>query len=454
LAPGEEDAWVRDTIQREHDDLAVFITKQTGELVKPDPVSSGLVHETIAAIESKCKHVVSKRTQPPFWLSPDTDWQANDMLVYNNGFLNVRRWLEGKECFVPKTPKLFYEHQATFDYVVNPDSPATWLTFLESLDQPADWNLQLQQMLGYLLWPAYDLQKFFHFFGPTRAGKGIIAKVAADIGGGFCAVTLDDFCSSFGLENAIGKRLIQVSETEKGPTKFPASAVVGAIKSITGGGDVLVNRKHIKNISMHLPGKIIMSGNGPFSLPDSSGALSVRCIPFLLTKSFLGREKTTLPELLEPEYPGILAWSLQGLRSLYETGQFILCESTKSELEQMRGTESRVRTFVEDCCTLDTSKAVHFTALFTILKFWADKEDDGKEVCGWTEEKFSNELRTAFPTIRRKRLSSNAVRTYKDTISKKEYAVIGTDYDSDANRPWISTGIAPKPNWCRVSPVC
>ena len=168
------------------------------------------------------------------------------MLVFTNGFFNVRHWLEGKEFFIPKTPKLFYQYQAMFDYVAQPAHPATWHAFLKSLDQAKDWYLQLQQMMGYLLWPGYDLQKFFHLFGPTRAGKGIIAQVAADLGGGACSMTLDGFCDSFGLEKAIGQRLILVGETEKGPMKYPVSAVVGAIKSITGGGEVEVNRKHIK----------------------------------------------------------------------------------------------------------------------------------------------------------------------------------------------------------------
>ena len=39
-------------------------------------------------------------------------------------------------------------------------------------------------MMGYLLWPGYDLQKFFPVFGPPCAGKGIIIQVAADMGGG------------------------------------------------------------------------------------------------------------------------------------------------------------------------------------------------------------------------------------------------------------------------------
>ena len=165
--------------------------------------------------------------------------------------------------------------------------------------------------------------------------------MAADMGGGACSITLDGFCVSFGLEKAIGQRLILVGETEKGPTKYPVSAVVGAIKAITGGGEVEVNRKHIKNVSLRLPGKIVMQGNSPFTLADNSGALMARCIPFRLTKSFLGREDTALADKLKLEYPGIFAWCLEGLRSLYAAGRFTLCESTQSELEQTRRNVSR-----------------------------------------------------------------------------------------------------------------
>ena len=66
LGPGEEDAWVRETIQREHDALAVYLTKQTGEVVKPDPVCGGQVRETMAAIQSLCKHRISKKIQTAF----------------------------------------------------------------------------------------------------------------------------------------------------------------------------------------------------------------------------------------------------------------------------------------------------------------------------------------------------------------------------------------------------
>jgi putative DNA primase/helicase len=166
-----------------------------------------------------------------------------------------------------------------------------------------------------------------------------------------------------------------------------------------------------------------------------------------LTKSFLGHENTALLSQLREEYPGILAWCLEGLRNLCAAGQFTLCETTKSELEQMREVASPLQTFVEDCCTVDTTKAVHSTALFRIWGLWSAQEKEGA-ILDLTEEQFSPELRTVFPAIEKMRLSSKKDATYKD------FTIVHTDHDSDADRPYIFTGIAPKPNWCRVAYQC
>jgi hypothetical protein len=444
LANGEEDAWIRDTIQKENDNLAKYLSRLNSEEVKPEPVTVHQVHETRAAIESLCRHRISKKTQPPFWLSKH-DWDTKDVLVFANGFFNLKQWLDGKEFFIPRTAKLYYEYQAKFDYLEQAKCPV-WLEFLTSLGQAEDWYKQLQQASGYLLWSGFDLQKFLHIFGPPRAGKNVITGVMGDMGGGFCSMMLDDFCEPFGLEKAIGQRIIFVPETEKGPNKHPVSAVVSVIKTITGGGEVPVNRKNIKNISMRLPGKIVMQGNAPLtSLSDNSGALLARYIPIKLTKSFVGREDTKLADKLKLEYSGIFLWCLGGLRSVVDAGKFTLCESTKRELEHMRDSSAPIQAFIEDCCIVDPAKGVNIHALHRIYELWWQEEHS---VDAWKEEQFGIELRMALPAIDRQRLSSKKDMRYKDVM------IIATDYDAKSERPWVYLGICPKPERCSITVEC
>ena len=185
-----------------------------------------------------------------------------------------------------------------------------------------------------------------------------------------------------------------------------------------------------------------MQGNSPFALADNSGALMARCIPFRLTKSFVGQEDSTLAEKLKPEYPGIFAWCLEGLRGLHAAGHFTLCESTQSELEQTRDLATPLQTFIEDCCVVDTAHAVHCKSLYRIFELWLAEED---APLTWNDKQFGTELRTAIPAIDRKRLSSG-----NDTQCNGA-SLVKTDFDSDSSRPWIYVGIAPKPERCKAT---
>ncbi|MGO9111901.1 MAG: DUF5906 domain-containing protein [Thermoguttaceae bacterium] len=450
---GEDNAWVRDTIQNEHFELAQFLSKMEGELVKPKPVTTFAVNETFNTVESLCKHEVAKDTQAPFWLKPYKDWNADDVLVFKNGFLNIKHWLGGKPHFLPVTPDLYYAYQADFDFPLEkPGQPVEWFKFLDTLKQTPAWIRQLQQMIGYTLWAAYDLQKFFHLYGPTRAGKGVVEGVIQDLGGGYHAMKLDAFAESFALENAVGKRLLVINETEDGPTAKIMSNVVRAIKALTGGSRKSeVNRKHIKNISLKLRCKIVMDGQKRLRLIDSSGAVMGRCIPFRYIISYLGKEDTGLSDRLKAEYPAILMWALEGLRDLYQTHQFALCESTLSDLEEMRDAGSPLQSFLEDCCEVNSTKAVRKPSLYAIYQHWSEIENEAEDI-RLNDKQFGDELPNAVATVGGKRLNSYKDRTYTDTRTGETFDIVATDYDlGKSQRPRIYTGICPKPNWCRIN---
>jgi P4 family phage/plasmid primase-like protien len=461
LERGENSPWVRAMIQDEQFKLAAHLSKMEGKEIKPQPVTTYAVNETSNTIDSLCKYEIDKDTTTPFWLTPYQNWQADDVLVFNNGFFNVHKWLDDPETpgewFKPITPDLYYAYQAEFDFPLyaasTGDTPATpeWFKFLDSLQQSDAWRRQLRQMIGYLLWSGYNLQKFFHLYGPTRAGKGIVEKVVQDLGGGYHEMKLEAFAETFALENAVGKRLLVISETEDGPAQKNMGSVVRAIKAITGGSNKSeVNRKHVKNISVRLNCKIIADGQKRLRLTDSSGAVTARCIPLRYTISFLNKEDKALPDKLKLEYPAILLWALGGLRDLYQTHSFALCESTQKLLDEMHETNNPLQTFIEECCVVDSTKAVRKPSLFTIYEQWLEIENDDS-LDKLNEKEFGTELPVIASTVGDGRMSKDTDTHYCDKHSKEIFEIVPTAFDvKGPKRPRLYTGIMPNEEWRKM----
>lgn len=435
----ELEPWVRDTIQKVFDEYARVHSEITGKKKTPRPVRGNIVSDTIKTMESICKYEVPATWHAPFWLEEREDWSADDLLVFNNCVLNLRQYIEQRDDYIqPRTPKLFYESQANFDFAPDAPEPREWHKFLESLELSDDWIGFLQQVMGYCLWPAYDLQKFFMLVGPTRCGKGTITTVLENLVGGeraVCGPGLKDFASPFGLEQAVGKRLALVPEIRL-PRDNPTE-IVANLKAITGGDAVTVNRKYIPNVSMRLTMKIIMSTNNFVALPDNSGALLARLLPLKFTKSFLGQEDTELANKLVPEYPGIFCWALEGLRKLWSAGgQFAVAKSTQDELDQLLRESAPLQTFIGECCEVNATKGVQAPALYAIYRQWFESENS--EESPLTDGQFANELKSALPSVAKKRASAPRQR------ERDGCQIVQTDDDNSQGRPYLWLGICPK----------
>jgi len=443
----EEGPWIRETIQDAFDEHARAVSKIKKKHIKPKAVNRPLIADTFKALQQLCKRDISSRVEPPFWLEPHDDWEAEDVLAFSNGILNLRYYAEDhppSEQFIPPTPSLFSEHRIEFDYVPDAEEPVVWNRFLESLDQDKEWYTLLQQIMGYSLWLGWDLQKYFQIVGPRRSGKGTIATVVMNLVGGkpaVCGPGLKDFVDQFGLEQGIGKRLAIVPEVTV--PKKDVSDIVSNLKAITGGDLVTVNRKHKKNIPMQMRMKIWMITNNFVPLPDNSGALHARVIPLKLTKSFFGIEDTKLSEKLKPEYPAILNWSLEGLKKLWkDDGQFTLPASTNDELEQLFAESAPLYDFVEQCCIVDVNKGVQSPVLHKIYTNWVDNEKSGEFPL--SDGEFANELRATLSSVNRARASKTDQRDYRGVN------IVETFADDKKGRPNLWLGICPKKDLCNI----
>ncbi|MBX7168590.1 MAG: hypothetical protein K1X74_19800 [Pirellulales bacterium] len=442
-----DEGWLRATATTLETDIRVSVAevyRRLYELQKAafgvssiKPVSSHQVRETYAAIQSQCKLTIASDVTPPFWIEDDP-WSAGDLLVFRNGILNVRLYVEGKpirDCFRERTPKLFCQTRCDFDFPVVATEPSEWLAFLASLEQSPEWIAALQESMGYMLWQAYDLHKFFYFIGVPRSGKGVIDRTIQALVGGPAAchtVQLNEL-PKFGLQGARGKRLLRVSEAVI--TGKDTRAEVSMLKAITGGDEIALNLKHEPNTSIRLNVKVLMTSNELIEGLDNSGALAVRMIPLVFTKSFVGREDADLEKRLVPEYPAIVHWALEGLRRLYENGgKFTMPASSVKQLEAFNEKIAPVNKFVQEACVFRPGRAIQPTALRSAFESWCIDADLAEAKL--SDKAFKEQFGIAAPGVMKKRMP------------QRDYVKQDTPWDNkDAERPWVYCGIELKAEW-------
>jgi putative DNA primase/helicase len=168
----------------------------------------------------------------------------------------------------------------------------------------------LQEYFGYVLSGRCDMQKLLMMVGPSRSGKGTIARVLTALVGGRRNVpgpTLAAMNTNFGLSPLIGKPLAIIPDARQGNN---ASTVVERLLSITGEDTLTVHRKYREPWTGRLPTRFVMLSNELPEFKDASGVIANRFLILRMIESFLGREDRELANKLRPEYPMILNWSL------------------------------------------------------------------------------------------------------------------------------------------------
>ena len=281
----------------------------------------------------------------------DTFRPANDdaaqMVSCRNGLLDL-----STRTVRDHTPALFNLITIPLDYDAHDAEPTVWLDFLASVwgdDKTA--IALLQEYFGYILSGRLDMQKMLMLIGPTRSGKGTIARVLTKLMGGrrnVAGPTLASMSTNFGLSPLIGKPLAIISDARMG--NVPSHTVVERLLSITGEDQLDIDRKYREHWTGKLPTRFVVMTNELPRFSDSSGTIAHRLLILQMTTSFLGREDHDLDAKLEPELGGILNWSLAGLDRLDRRGRFAVPDSSRDAAVLMMDLASPVSAFVRECC--------------------------------------------------------------------------------------------------------
>ena len=339
----------------------------------------------------KATTLLSRDIDAPAWLTRHDQPPAGEFLAVANGLLHVPT-----RVLHPPTPELFNLVSCAFDWTPDPAPPRRWLAFLKEVLGDDDAIELLGELFGYVFSGHTDQQKIALLIGPTRSGKGTIARIlTALLGRGHvCGPTLASLGTNFGLSPLLGKSLAVVSDARLGG-RADAAQVVERLLSISGEDMLTVDRKHREPWSGRIPARIMVLSNELPKFGDASGAIVNRFVVLRTTTSFLGRENTALTDELLTEAPGILGWALDHLTRLLERGRFTVPSASHDLVATMLDMASPVGAFVREECRTGLHEKVEAAQLFMEWKLWA--EDRGHHP--GADATFGRNLRAVVPEV-------------------------------------------------------
>ncbi|MGH3627887.1 MAG: phage/plasmid primase, P4 family [Sciscionella sp.] len=294
-------------------------------------------------------------------------------------------------------PRFFNLVSVPFDYDPAAPEPAAWLAFLGQLwpDDP-EAIAALQEFFGYVLSGRTDLHKIMLIVGPTRSGKGTIARVLTALIGAANAAgpTLASLCANFGMQSLLGKPLAVISDARL--SGHDRQTVVERLLTVSGEDSIDVDRKYRDPWTGKLPTRFLILSNELPSFGDSSGVIAHRFIVLSMQRSWLGCEDTALTGKLTTELPGILNWALDGLDRLAMQGRLTEPASSAEAVISMKDNASPTSAFVREHCTVAAGAEVEPDELFTAWKSWCE---DNERKPG-NKQIFGRNLRSAVPSIK------------------------------------------------------
>jgi putative DNA primase/helicase len=370
-------------------DSADCITKDGDEL--PFAPNTRRVTDVVDALKGATN---LSSCHPPMWLSGASDLPPVEFIACQNGLLHVPT-----RKLLPHTPDFFTLYALPYAYDPNAPQPRDWLSFLESiLGNDEEGIATLQEIIGYLLTCDTHQQKIFLIVGPTRSGKGTIARVLTALLGSenVAAPTLASMATNFGLAPLIGRQLAIISDARLG-NRSDQQVIVERLLSISGEDSLTIDRKYLGSFTGRLPTRFLILTNELPRLTDASGALARRFVTLVLTNSFYGREDLGLAARLLMELPSILNWALDGRDRLSRRGYFVQPKSSSEVTEELEDLGSPIGAFLRDCCQVGKGQSVEVEVLYGKWEIWCRR--CGRDWPG-TIQTFGRDLRAAVPGLR------------------------------------------------------
>ena len=297
----------------------------------------------------------------------------NYILGVSNGVINLKTGAlrePRREDLITKCATVAYDPNA---------SAPIFMSFLKRIMNGNSAMISfIQRAVGYSLTGATDEQCLFFLHGSGSNGKSTLLNVIRELLGDYAlqcpAETLMVKQGGGSIPNDIarlrGARMVATSETEEG-RRFAEVM----IKQLTG-NDTIAARFLFGEYFEFVPNfKIWLAANHKPVIRGDDYAIwrRIRLIPFAVTIS--PEEKDgKLPEKLKAEYPGILAWAVEGCLEWQRLG-LTPPQEVRAATEEYKSEMDLIGKWIEECCNDIPHVSATAKALYTNYKSWV--EDNG-----------------------------------------------------------------------------
>lgn len=236
----------------------------------------------------------------------------------------------------------------------------------------------IQRMAGYALTGSIKEQKLFFLHGSGSNGKSVFLDVLRAIGGTYshnlpseALMTSKHESHPTMLASLHGKRLAISSEIEES-----AHWAESRIKSLTGDETLTARFMRQDFFTFPVTHKHIIAGNFKPRLKGDDFAMVRRLVLVPFAQRFEGaRRDSNLPDKLRVEYPGILAWAIEGACKWAAGGLAIpaaVAEASRAYMAEQNDLEQ----WIAECCVRDPRGEAGSAKLYESFKEWKERNGE------------------------------------------------------------------------------
>jgi len=343
-----------------------------GFTLEPYKPSRAKVNDIMDAFNKRCPVDVD----PPAWLDGRKDLNPADLIIFQNGVLDVDQYIQRAYSLRTANPLFFSLSSIPHDLDTTLE-PSLWLEFLDDIFNGDRQRIDLlQEWFGYNLVPDMSFEKFMIFVGRPRSGKGtVLSTLSAVLGNDqVCSTNLRTLCGSFGYQPMLGKLAAFMGDVRT-PRYGDLGTALERILQIVGKDSVSINRKNLPILSnIQLCCRFTVALNDFPSLPDYANALEPRLLLLDFPNSYWGAEDRTLKSRLEAEAKNIVPWALEGLKRLRLNDGFTNPGSSGKAIDSLRDVISPITTFVKEWCDLDKAATAEHGMVYDAWKAWGRRQ--------------------------------------------------------------------------------